>query len=60
MSLIWYFAVRPESEIAVDGAMSVLGLIGGPFILLSGFAVLLGAIEAGSVVQGVATIPEFF
>lgn len=44
----------------VPRAMSVLGLIGGPLILLSGFAVIFGTIKAGSVPQGVATIPEFF
>jgi hypothetical protein len=41
-------------------AMAVLGLIGGPLIIASGVAVLLGVIEAGSVWQAIATIPEFF
>jgi hypothetical protein len=40
--------------------MAVLGLIGGPLIIASGAAVLLGLIEAGSVWQAIATIPEFF
>ncbi len=40
--------------------MAVLGLIGGPLIIASGVGVLLGVIEAGGVVQGIATIPEFF
>jgi gamma-glutamyltranspeptidase len=40
--------------------MAVLGLIGGPLIIASGAAVLLGVIEAGSVWQSIATIPEFF
>jgi hypothetical protein len=40
--------------------MAVLGLIGGPLIIASGVGVLLGIIEAGSVWQGIATIPEFF
>ena len=40
--------------------MAVLGLIGGPLIIASGAGVLLGVIEAGSVWQGIATIPEFF
>jgi Domain of unknown function (DUF4386) len=40
--------------------MAVLGLVGGPLILLSGTAVLFGLTDAGSVVQAVATIPEFF
>jgi hypothetical protein len=40
--------------------MAMLGLIGGPLIIASGVAVLLGVIEAGSVWQAIATIPEFF
>jgi len=42
----------------VPRAMAVLGLIGGPLIIVSGIAVLFGVIEAGGVVQGIATIPE--
>ncbi|HET9965056.1 MAG TPA: DUF4386 domain-containing protein [Rubrobacter sp.] len=44
----------------VPRAMAMLGLIGGPLIIASGVAVLLGVIEAGSVWQAIATIPEFF
>lgn len=44
----------------VPRAMSILGLIGGPAILIAGVAVLLGYAEAGSTFQAVATIPEFF
>jgi len=44
----------------VPRGMAVLGLIGGPLIISSGVAVLLGVIEAGSVWQAIATIPEFF
>jgi hypothetical protein len=44
----------------VPRGMAVLGLIGGPLIIASGVAVLLGVIEAGSVWQAFATIPEFF
>jgi hypothetical protein len=44
----------------VPRGMAVLGLIGGPLIIASGVSVLLGVIEAGGVVQGIATIPEFF
>jgi Mg/Co/Ni transporter MgtE len=40
--------------------MAVLGLIGGPLIIASGVGVLFGVIEAGSVWQAIATIPEFF
>jgi hypothetical protein len=44
----------------VPRSMAMLGLIGGPLIIASGVAVLLGVIEAGSVWQAIATIPEFF
>ena len=43
----------------VPRRMAMLGLIGGPLILASGTAVLFGIIDAGSVPQGIATIPEF-
>jgi hypothetical protein len=44
----------------VPRRMAVLGLVGGPLIVASGAAVLLGIIEAGSAWQAIATIPEFF
>ena len=44
----------------VPRGMAMLGLIGGPPIIASGIGVLIGVIEAGGVVQGIATIPEFF
>lgn len=44
----------------VPRSLSVLGLIGGPSLLLAGVAVMLGRIEAGSTWQVVATVPEFF
>ena len=44
----------------VPRAMSVLGLIGGPALLIAGTAMVFGAIEIGSTAQMVATIPEFF
>jgi Domain of unknown function (DUF4386) len=44
----------------VPRGMAVLGLISGPLIIVSGIAVLLGVIEEGGVVQGIATIPEIF
>lgn len=44
----------------VPRAMSILGLIGGPALLIAGVAVVLGYTEAGSTFQAVATIPEFF
>jgi len=43
----------------VPRGMAVLGLIGGPLIIASGVGVLLGLIEAGGLVQGLALIPEF-
>lgn len=44
----------------VPRAISVLGLIGGPALLIAGAAMVFGAIELGSTAQIVATIPEFF
>src|SRR5829696_7627710 len=44
----------------VPRGMAVLGLVGGPLIIASGVGVLLGVMEEGGVVQGIATIPEFF
>ncbi len=43
----------------VARGMAVLGLIGGPLVMASGVAILFGVIEAGSVWQAIATIPEF-
>ena len=43
----------------VPRGMAVLGLIGGPLIIASGVGVMFGVIEAGGVVQLIATIPEF-
>jgi hypothetical protein len=39
--------------------LCILGLIAGPLICLSGFAVVLDIIDKGGSVQGLATIPEF-
>ena len=39
--------------------MAMLGLIGGPLIILSGIGVLFDVFDAGSPWQGIATIPEF-
>ena len=39
--------------------MAILGLIGGPLIMASGIAVMLGLTPRGSSIQGLATIPEF-
>src|SRR5918998_2677747 len=43
----------------VPRGMAILGLIGGPLIIASGAAVVLGVIEAGSVVGDNAGLPEF-
>jgi hypothetical protein len=44
----------------VPRGMAMLGLIGGPLIILSGTAVLFNVIEPGSAAQFIATIPEIF
>ncbi len=44
----------------VPRGLAVLGLVGGPLIVLSGAAVMLGVIDAGSAWHNVAVIPEFF
>jgi hypothetical protein len=42
----------------VPRGMAVLGLIGGPVLVAAAIAILFGVIEAGSVWQGIATLPE--
>jgi len=42
----------------VPRGMAVLGLIGGPLIIVTGVGVMFGVIEAHGVVQSLATIPE--
>ena len=44
----------------VPRGMAVLGLVGGPVLVAAAVAVLFGVIEAGSVWQIIATVPEFF
>jgi hypothetical protein len=44
----------------VPRGMAMLGLIGGPLIILSGTLVLFDVIEPGSGAQVLATVPEFF
>lgn len=39
--------------------LALFGLVGGPLIVASGLAIVLGLIERGGTVQGIATIPEF-
>lgn len=43
----------------VPRGMAMLGLVGGPLIILSGIGVLFDVFELGSAPQGIATIPEF-
>jgi hypothetical protein len=43
----------------VPRPMAVLGLVGGPLIIASGAAVVLGVIEAGGALQTIAALPEF-
>jgi hypothetical protein len=42
----------------VPRRMTMLGLVGGPLIIASGAAVVLGVIEAGSLWQTIAATPE--
>ena len=43
----------------VPRGMAMLGLVGGPLLVLSGTAVILGIIDAGSTAQTLAVMPEF-
>ena len=43
----------------VPRGMAVLGLVGGPLIMVSGIAVILGVIEQGGPLQTIAAAPEF-
>jgi hypothetical protein len=43
----------------VPRKLAILGLVGGPLIILSGTAVLFGVDHQGGALQGIATIPEF-
>jgi Domain of unknown function (DUF4386) len=44
----------------VPRGMAMLGLIGGPLVMITGVAVMFDAIERGGAAQTIATIPEFF
>ncbi len=55
--LLGYLMYRSE---LVPRRMAILGLIGGPLIILSGTLVLFDVIEPGSGAQVIATVPEFF
>lgn len=43
----------------IPRGLSVLGLIGGPALLMASAGVLFGTVESGGVFQGLATVPEF-
>ena len=43
----------------VPRGLAMLGLIGGPLIIASGAAIVLGVIEAGGAVQTIVVLPEF-
>src|SRR3954470_15122999 len=49
--LMWTSHLMPRK-------LAIFGLVGGPLLCLSGIAVMFGAFDAGSVPQGLATIPE--
>jgi hypothetical protein len=38
--------------------LALFGLVGGPLLCLSGIAIILGAFDAGSATQAIATVPE--
>ena len=42
----------------VPRGMAMLGLIGGPLIVISGIAIMFDVTKRGSLLQGIATIPE--
>lgn len=44
----------------VPRKLAVLGLVGGPLIILSGAAAMAGIIERGSTLQNLSAAPEFF
>jgi hypothetical protein len=44
----------------VPRRLAVLGLIGGPLIVASGSAAVLGLIEPGGIIQNLSAAPEFF
>ena len=54
--ILGYLMYRSE---LVPRRLAMLGLIGGPLIVASGIAIMFDLIDAGSVAQGIATIPEF-
>jgi hypothetical protein len=53
--ILGYLMYRSE---LVPRGLAMLGLIGGPLIILSGTLVLFGVADTGGALQGIATIPE--
>ncbi len=53
--LLGYLMYRSE---LVPKRMAVLGLVGGPLIIVSGILTMFGLAKAGGTLQGIATIPE--
>lgn len=43
----------------VPRGLAILGLIGGPLLFAAAIAIMFDVIERGSILQGIATIPEF-
>jgi hypothetical protein len=43
----------------VPRGLAMVGILGGPLLVVAGIAVMFGVIERGSPLQGLATIPEF-
>jgi hypothetical protein len=43
----------------VPRGMAMLGLIGGPLVMITGIAIMFDAIERGGTLQAIATVPEF-
>jgi hypothetical protein len=43
----------------VPRSMAILGLVGGPLLMVSGVAIILGFIPRGGSIQSLSTIPEF-
>jgi hypothetical protein len=54
--LLGYLMYKSE---LVPKQMAILGLVGGPLIVLSGAAIMFDLIDKGSLPQGIATAPEF-
>jgi hypothetical protein len=54
--ILGYLMYRSE---LVPRGMAMLGLIGGPLVMITGVAIMLDLIERGGALQALATVPEF-